>query len=69
MVPLAWDARLDGSRVGSSAHYQEGGADGIPFSLLKRGIGPIKVHVDNKRIIGGLSRGERKCIDPKAWRC
>ena len=29
-------------------------------------IGPIKVHVDNKGIIDGLWRGERKCIDPKA---
>ena len=24
------------------------------------------MHVDNKRIIHGLWRGERKCIDPKA---
>ena len=32
----------------------------------KRVIGPIKVHVDNKGIIDGLLRGERKCIDPKA---
>ena len=33
---------------------------------LKRVIGSIKVHVDNKGIIDGLLRGERKCIDPKA---
>ena len=26
--------------------------------------GPIKVHVDNKRILDGLWRGERICIDP-----
>ena len=29
-------------------------------------IGPIKVYVDNKGIIGGLWMGERKCIHPKA---
>ena len=34
--------------------------------LLKRVIGPIKVHVDNKGIIDGLWKGERKCIDPNA---
>ena len=34
--------------------------------LLKKVVGPIKVHVDNKGIIDGLWRGERKCIDPKA---
>ena len=34
--------------------------------LLKKVIGPIKVHVDNKGIIDGQWRGERKCIDPKA---
>ena len=34
--------------------------------LLKKVIGPIEVHVDNKGIIDGLWRGERKCIDPKA---
>ena len=34
--------------------------------LPKKMIGPIKVHVDNKGIIDGLWRGERKCIDPKA---
>ena len=36
------------------------------FCLLKKVIGPIKVHVDNKGIVDGLWRGERKCIDPKA---
>ena len=34
--------------------------------LLKRMIGPIKEHVDNKGIIDGPWRGERECIDPKA---
>ena len=34
--------------------------------LKKKVIGPIKVHVDNKGIIDGPWRGERKCIDPKA---
>ena len=33
--------------------------------LLTKVIGPIKVHVDNKGIIGASWRGERKCIDPK----
>ena len=36
------------------------------FCLLNGVIGPIKVHVDNKEIIDGLWRGERKCIKPKA---
>ena len=38
--------------------------------LLKRVIGPMKVHVDNKGIIVGLQRGERKCIkagDAEKW--
>ena len=34
--------------------------------LLNKVFGPIKVHVDNKEIIDGQWRGERKCIDPKA---
>ena len=34
--------------------------------LLKKVIGPIKVHVDNKVIRHGSWREERKCIDPKA---
>ena len=33
-------------------------------SLLKRVIGPIKVHVDNNGIVDGLWTGEGKCIDP-----
>ena len=34
--------------------------------LLRQVIETIKVHVDNKGIIDGLWRGERKCISPKA---
>ena len=34
--------------------------------LLKKVIGPMKVHVDHKSIIDGPWRGERKCTDPKA---
>ena len=34
--------------------------------LLEKVIGSIKVHVDNKGVIDGLWRGERKCIGPKA---
>ena len=30
--------------------------------LLKRVIGPIKVHADNKGIIDGLRQGERKSV-------
>ena len=33
--------------------------------LLKRVIGPIKVHVDNKGIIDGLRKGEKECIKPR----
>ena len=33
---------------------------------LKKVLGTIKVHVDNKGINDGLRRGERKCINPKA---
>ena len=36
--------------------------------LLKRVIGPIKVHVDNNGIIDGLRRGERM-RQTKSWRC
>ena len=32
--------------------------------LLKKITGPTKVHVDNKRIIDGLWRGEMKCMGP-----
>ena len=35
--------------------------------LLIQVIGPIKVHVDNKGIIDGLWRGERKFINPQGW--
>ena len=34
--------------------------------LLKRVIGPIKVHVGHKGIIDGLRKGERVCIKPRA---
>ena len=34
--------------------------------LLKKVIGPIKVHVDSEGIFDGLWRGEIRCIDPKA---
>ena len=41
------------------------------LSLLKRVIGPIKVHVDNKGIMDGLWRGERehqtKAGDAEFW--
>ena len=30
--------------------------------FLKKVIGPIKVHVDNKGIIDGLRKGEKECI-------
>ena len=33
--------------------------------LLNKVFGRIKVHVDNKGIIDGLWRGERKCLDRK----
>ena len=38
------------------------------FCLLKRVIGPVKVHVDNKGIVDGLRRGERM-HQTKSWRC
>ena len=34
--------------------------------LLRKVIGPVKVHVENKGIIDGLWRAERKCVNPKA---
>ena len=37
--------------------------------LLKNVIGPIKVHVDNKGIMDGLWKGERKRYRPESWRC
>ena len=33
--------------------------------LLKRVIGPVRVHVDNKGLTDGLRRGESKCIKPR----
>ena len=36
------------------------------LQLLKKVIGPIKVHVDNKRIVDGLQRGGKECINPRA---
>ena len=45
------------------AHHQEERADGF-LCLIKRVIGPIKVHVDNKGIIDGLRKGESMCIKP-----
>ena len=35
------------------------------FCLLKRVIGPVRVHVDNKGIIDGLRRGESERIRPR----
>ena len=34
--------------------------------LLKKVIGPIKVHVDNEALIDGLRKGEKECIKPRA---
>ena len=56
----------DGGRIRGSAHHQEGGELTAFLCFLKKVVGPIKVHVDNKGIIYGLWRVERKCIDPKA---
>ena len=62
---LARDVRLDGSRIRGPAHHQEGGADAF-LCLLKKVVGPIRVHVDNKGVIDGLWRGEGECIKPRA---
>ena len=34
--------------------------------LLRKVIGPIKVHVDNKGIFDGLRKGKKECIKPRA---
>ena len=34
--------------------------------LLRKVIGPTKVHVDNKGTIDGLRKGEKECIKPRA---
>ena len=34
--------------------------------LLKKVIGPIKAHVDNKGINDGSRKGEKECIKPRA---
>ena len=60
-VELEFDAEL-GLLHGM---YDSMEADGIPL-FAQESDWPIKVHVDNKGIIDGLWRGERKCIDPKA---
>ena len=36
------------------------------FCFLRKVIGPIKVHVDNKGVIDGPRRRERECIKPRA---
>ena len=36
------------------------------FCRLRKVIGPIKVHVDNKGIIDGLRKGEKQSIKPRA---
>ena len=46
-------------------HHRESGADGF-LSLLRKLIGPIKVHVDNEGIIDGLRKGEKECLKPRA---
>ena len=41
-------------------------AELTPFLCrLKTVIGPTKVHVDNKRMIDGLRKGEKECIKPR----
>ena len=52
----------------SSQERDHVGYSCMVLCLLKKVIGPIKVHVNNKGIIDGFWRGERKCIDPKAGR-
>ena len=37
--------------------------------LLKRVIGPVRVHVDNKGIVDGLRRGEREMHRARSGRC
>ena len=37
--------------------------------LFKRVIGPIKMHVDNKGIVGGLLERREKMHRSKSWRC
>ena len=34
--------------------------------LLRKVCGPIKVHVDSKRTIDGLRKGEKECIESGA---
>ena len=34
--------------------------------ILRKVIGPIKIHVDDKGIIDGLRRFEKECIKPRA---
>ena len=34
--------------------------------FLRKVSGPIKVHVDNKGTIGGLRKGEKLCVEPRA---
>ena len=39
------------------------------FCLLKKVIGPLKRHVDNKRIVDGLWRGEKEMHQSQSKRC
>ena len=56
------EAEVEGRRIIKRAE-----ADG-PFYVcfLKRVIGPTKVHVDNKRIMDGLPKGQGNCIKSRA---
>ena len=37
--------------------------------LLKKFVGPIKVHVDREGIVDGFRKGEKECIKPRGGRC
>ena len=69
-IRKSWDfcigVWLDAGRTRGPAHNEEGAADGLPLPSEKKVIGPMKMYVDNKGIIDGLWRGERKGIGPKA---
>ena len=64
---FAWDVRLDGGRICSPAHHQEGGADSIPLSSQESNW--IHVHVDNKRNHGWSMETRKRMHRSEGWRC
>ena len=61
----SWDVCLNGAELEVQRTIKRAELTAF-LCLLKRVVGPIKVHVGNKGIIDGSRKGENKCIKPRA---